>query len=277
MKTKTIITFLVLLVSLFCQAPVRAQEADVLVNKSVIDLHQLGLGDGVIIDKIKSSRCNFDTGIESLKQLKAAGISEGVMSAMITAAKPAAAAPAPPGDPNDPTAMHEPGIWFFDEGKKKMTKLEASAITRIESGGGAVWGMAWGATAKSRADLNGSAAAFQITQKRPVFYFYFEGDSGATSPNEFVLAQMEVKKKDDRRRLVVGQMNAYSGSQSGPENKDVRATTFDKIAPGIFKVSPKQDLAPGEYAFFHAGNTPIVGYGYVIGAGGRLFDFGVQP
>jgi hypothetical protein len=288
MKAKFTGAIALLLLSLM--GVVSSYAGDVLVNKSIIDLHQLGLGDAVIIDKIKTSRCNFDTSLDGLKQLKAEGISGDVMSAMILASSQgaasadasAAAGPAAGGDPNDPASAHEPGIWYCQEseGKKVMTKVEPSVITKMESGGGAVWGMAWGVTAKSRADLNGSAAALQISQRRPVFYFYFDprdqSGNAATGPNEFVLAQMEVRKKDDERRMVVGQMNAYSGSKTGPDQKDVRQVAFERLGPGIYKVTPQKELADGEYAFYYAGNAPMVGYYFVMGTGGKLYDFGIR-
>src|SRR5437870_3804365 len=46
-----------------------------LTNASIIELQGLGLGDGVIIEKIKSTKCDFDTSIAGLKQLKEAKIS----------------------------------------------------------------------------------------------------------------------------------------------------------------------------------------------------------
>jgi hypothetical protein len=290
MKAKFVgAVLLLMLVSLMGVVSSDAGDAgDILVNKSIVDLHQLGLGDAVIIDKIKTSRCNFDTSLDGLKQLKAEGITGEVMSAMILASSQAAAPdssaakPVATGDPNDPASAHEPGIWYCVEsdGKKAMTKLEPSVISKMESGGGAMWGMAWGVTAKSRADLNGSAAALQVSLRKPVFYFYFDASNqsgnAATSPNEFVLAQMEVRKKDDERRMVVGQMNAYSGSKTGPDQKDVRQIAFERLGSGIYKVTPQKDLVDGEYAFYYAGNAPVVGYYFVMGAGGKLYDFGIK-
>ena len=45
-------------------------------NASVIELQGLNLGDAVIIEKIKTSKCEFDTSITGLKQLKAAKVSD---------------------------------------------------------------------------------------------------------------------------------------------------------------------------------------------------------
>src|ERR1700679_1638030 len=43
-----------------------------LTNASILELQGLNLGDGVIIEKIKASKCDFDTSIAALKQLKEA-------------------------------------------------------------------------------------------------------------------------------------------------------------------------------------------------------------
>jgi hypothetical protein len=58
--------------------------ADVLDNEAVIQLKQLGLGDGVIIEKIKTSHSAFDVTVNGLKQLKAAGLSDDVITAMLS-------------------------------------------------------------------------------------------------------------------------------------------------------------------------------------------------
>ena len=43
---------------------------EVLNNASITEMKSLGLGDDVIVGKVKSSTCNFDTSIAALKQLK---------------------------------------------------------------------------------------------------------------------------------------------------------------------------------------------------------------
>ena len=57
---------------------------------------------------------------------------------------------------------------------------------------------------------------------------------------------------------------------TGARDKDIVGYAFEKIRPGVFKVVPKTDLAPGEYCFFFAG-TPQ-GFGF---AGGKVFDFSI--
>src|SRR5712671_5260299 len=99
---------------------------EVLTNASITEMKSLGLGDDVIVGKIKSSTCNFDTSIAALKQLKNAQVSDAIIQAMLAAYKPtapvpaSASAPAPLGDPNDPAAVHDPGVYLYQEvgGKK---------------------------------------------------------------------------------------------------------------------------------------------------------------
>ena len=143
--------------------------------------------------------------------------------------------------------------------------------------------MQFGATLKTRALISSAHAETETTNRRPTFYFYFEktesglGDTrnSATSPNEFILAQFEVREKDNQRSLVMGQLNAYSGGQSGAESKSVRSISFDKLAPGSYKVTSKEDLANGEYGFFYGGNSTMGAYG-AGASGGKVFDFAVR-
>jgi len=248
-------------------------------NDSVIELVKLGLGESLIIDKVNASQCNFDVTINGIKALKAANVPDNVISAMLAASKSTAASSnTVAGDPNDPKTTRDAGIYYSEEtdGKPKLTKLEPSVYTQQKSGV-AIFAQ-YGQTAKSRAVLHPAHAMLQSANRKPVFYFYFENTKSglgetmniATSPNEIVLAQFECKEKDKLRSLVVGQFNAYSGSQFGPEDKAIRPFDFEKLAPGVYKVCPKEDLANGEYGFFYGGNSAAG-----PGAGGKVFDFGI--
>jgi len=66
---------------------VRAQ----LTNKDVLDLHRAGLPEQVLVAKIKSSQTSFDTSPSQLKELKAAGLADAVILAMVEAPRAQAA------------------------------------------------------------------------------------------------------------------------------------------------------------------------------------------
>jgi hypothetical protein len=257
------------------------QAADETLNNDlVIELVKLGLGESLVIDKINASKCNFDVSISGIKALKSANVPDSVISAMLSASKGAASSQAAASqtadvaDPDDPKTPRDAGIYYFQEadGKAKLTKLEPSVYTQQKTGK-AIFER-FGQSVKQRALINSANAMLRASDARPVFYFYFENTksglgetmNAATSPNEFVLAQFE--RRDNQRSLIVGLDNAYTGSEIGPEAKAIRPFDFEKIAPGIFKVRPKSDLASGEYGFFSGG--------FGMAGSKRVFDFGVE-
>jgi hypothetical protein len=67
--------------------PVSTQQtrasADTLTNRDVLDMHKIGLSPEVILAKMKSSPCSFDTSVTALQELKALGISDAVVLAVV--------------------------------------------------------------------------------------------------------------------------------------------------------------------------------------------------
>jgi hypothetical protein len=64
-----------------------AAAAAVLQNQDVIKMVKAGLDDALIIAKIGSSKCQFDTSTDALIQLKQGGVSAAVLKAMVGAGK----------------------------------------------------------------------------------------------------------------------------------------------------------------------------------------------
>jgi tetratricopeptide (TPR) repeat protein len=62
-----------------------ATSGEMLTNDDVIKMTSLKLGDSVIVAKIKSSACSFDTSVNALAQLKQGGVSDAVLQAMVEA------------------------------------------------------------------------------------------------------------------------------------------------------------------------------------------------
>lgn len=62
---------------------VQAEQASTMTNKDVIELAQKKLPNSLIIQKIKNSKCKFDTNTDSLLALTSAGVSEEVIMAMM--------------------------------------------------------------------------------------------------------------------------------------------------------------------------------------------------
>src|SRR5687768_13856209 len=57
---------------------------ELLTNQSVIELKNLGLGESIIIQKIKTTAGKFDLTVGGLKMLKAANVPEPVIAAMFS-------------------------------------------------------------------------------------------------------------------------------------------------------------------------------------------------
>jgi tetratricopeptide (TPR) repeat protein len=67
------------------QVPGGQSSSAVLTNDDIIKLVQAKLPDSIVIAKIKSSSCDFDTTADGLIKLKQAGISDSVLQAMVEA------------------------------------------------------------------------------------------------------------------------------------------------------------------------------------------------
>ena len=248
-------------------------------NEDIIAMVSLGLTDDVIIDKVHAAgTTDFDTSVAGLTALKQAKVSDAVIRAMINPnPAPASVASAtkeaaPPPDPNDPRSPHESGLyWLAKQGPdKRMLRLEPSS----HPGQKATPGFG---KADVKALLPGQHAALRLTEPTPEFWFYFDekstglsqSSSAATKPEDFTLARMDAKGKE--RQLVVGHASAFGGITNGVRPGDSVQVDIQKVAAGVYKVSPIKPLAPGEYCFVPSGAA-----GAFVTYAGRLFDFGVD-
>lgn len=111
-------------------------------------------------------------------------------------------------------------------------------------------------------------------QPRRALHFYFEVKSSGLStlsyyairPNAFVPVHLDANS--NTREVTVSQANAF-GTQSGTMDKASRAFSYEKIAPGVYKVTPKSDSVDGECGFYKAA-------GVSPGGGARILDFGIK-
>ena len=62
--------------------------------------------------------------------------------------------------------------------------------------------------------------------------------------------------------MTISQANAF-GTQSGTMDKAAREFKVEKFSPVVYRVTPQEDLAEGEYGFYNGG-------------GAKIFDFGIK-
>jgi len=258
--------------------------AELLTNDTVISLVKAGLGPQAIEAKIAASRGSFDTSTNALIQLKQAGVPDSVIASMLNRSKSAVVANAvvDNSDPN-PLAPHAPGIYLLDtRSTARMVRIDPTVSNQLKTSN--LWGYALTSgisSMKMKAVIPNATARVRASNRRPVFYFYFNQNSPlaainefsagfaatATSPNEFSLIRFDPKK--DRREAAVASVNLFAGVKSGIGDKARIQFTYEDVAPGVFKVTPDAELAPGEYGFMYS-------IGAQAGATARIFDFSVS-
>ncbi len=302
MKRIFVIGFLVFNIFLSHFGANAQSKKEVLTNEKIIELVKLGLGEPIIIQKIRQSDCQCDTSTIGLSKLKAAKLSDAIILTILESGSdgqkitpsenkklsspdvnkvvPAEVASVSLSE-DEMSQLKEPGIYLSEDGLMKTIEPSVFSGTKM----GTFWGGITSGIVKSkwRAKVRGNSANLRSTNSQPIFYFVFNPDyknSGATmaglffgmpatSPNEFMLIQMSIKS--NTREAVMGEFGAFSGVSMGARDKDIREYSFEKIRTGIYRVVPKASLQSGEYCFYYAGN--VVGFGF---AGGKVFDFGVK-
>jgi hypothetical protein len=271
--------------ALCVSVPVSAQ-SEVLKNETVIQLVQAGIGDDAVIAKIRTSKTEFDLSTDGLIALKQKGVPNAVIAAML-GGPAAAVAPAELSmDSADPKVPHYPGLYMM--GSDKMIRINPTVSNQARTGNILGYALTMGLSSASvKAAIPGESAKVQTNNRRPVFYAYFEesvprslqtqgsshwssgNGSSTSSPNEITLVRLG--EKEGRREAQVGSIN-IAGAKSGVMDKDQLGFETEMLSPGLFKVTLKADLAPGEYGFIQS----MSGGGSQGAMTARVFDFGVE-
>ena len=288
--TSRLLAALTMTVSLCASA--WAQPSAPMTNADVLKLLKAGIGDAVVVSAIQQAPSTaFETNVDAVIRLKASGASDAVLTAIMTRrapTAPTAAAPAArPGSvtatpaADKPVARRDPGI-YVDTGASPdpLVPLEPTVFSQGKTGGMLSSVLTYGIKkVKLRAIVRSPSANIRTRNQRPTFYFYFADKSSgpggfggwlsaATSPNEFVLVQMTEKR--DSRELVVGEVGSF-GANAGTCSEDSVPVKVERLEPGVYRVTPTEDLGPGEFCFFYAAAQTAPG-----GTAGKLFDFGVD-
>ncbi len=252
----------------FLYANAHAQN-EVLTNTSIVEMIELGFESDIIISKIETATTNFDTSIEALRALKDQNVPSAVLAAMVNAGK------------KNSVVVEKTGIFFFNpegaEQKLLPTTFTGSKTRTLAAG--LTYGIASG---KVKSVLNSSTSRNTVPANAEfVFYFLPFKDTqmlatdwwfrAATSPNEFALVVLDVNKGKDIRELETGKVNAWVGADVGVKKDNVVGFDMTEIGNGVYKVTPREPLPPGEYCFFYQGTVPQGGVNNQ-----SVFDFSVK-
>ena len=253
-------------------------------NEDVIGMTKLGLTDDVIIAKIRAMSAavdaiSFDTGVEALKTLKAEGVSDAVIKAMInpTAGPTVVAASGSTPMTLDPN-LPPPEIGIYWKDRANFVLIHGQALSNAKAGGKAgslftngMRNQHWDAT------IDGPTSKNVVRERHPSFYFYVPEGADAA---DYVL--IKLNKKGNRREFQVGSFGGITGGKSGVKNDKKVEFKAEHVGIRTYKVALNEELKPGEYAFFMGtgeSNTMAGAHGGNRSGGfatGRIYDFTVQ-
>jgi len=224
-------------------SPTRGSAQDVLTNDSVIGMVKAGLAESVIIQKIRASPRKFDTSTDGLIKLKAAGVPDKIVEAMISGGAPAAATAQ-----GDPTIAHVSAA-----GTRQLKPARGEIETSVAPFAGS----------RQEVVIPAPRAEYRMSDKQPVF-------STNLTAEQWALVRLKPGKDD--RNLPISKNSGWGwGSMTfrqGPDPKYRVALAGEPGPDGATHMRPKDPLAPGEY-----GLVAIVrGQPNMV----QVFDFGVD-
>jgi hypothetical protein len=222
-------------------------------NKDVIKLVKLEVGDDVVIGKIKQAAdVAFDLTTDGLVQLKQAGVSPRVISAMLEKTTP----PAGP----IPNAGGGSQSQLFD-GRDDVRILIDNKEVRLPATRGdlsttGVWPVVF-----TFLDYPGLHARARTRNARPTLVIRSEHDP----KGYYYLGQLDVNDEDDNNRSlkIEQKVSGFTATtRVVPAGRWYVEYESSEKAPGVWYVTPKRDLHSGEYG--------------VVVPGGVLYEFGVD-
>jgi hypothetical protein len=248
----------------FQQANAQEPQKGGLTNKDVLDLVALGLGDDVVIEKIRTApETAFDTDLESLKALKAAHVSDAVIRVMINPKAVAAPAPvAPPtaaGPPANPDLPDDVGVYIKVRGKLAEVSPE---VVGYKSGGVMKSIVTEGLDkGHKNGTVQGPKSTLQVATDAEFIIRVPEG----TAITEYQLLRLDLKSNRREFRAFTG--GVFHSSEGAEKNAEKFGS--EKIAPRVFRIK-LPELKKGEYGFLPPGNTSGN-----IASSGKLYTFGI--
>lgn len=284
-------------------------KTETITNQTVIKLTKSKLPESIIASKINSSICNFDVSTDALIELKQNLVSDSIINLMIQkqtkvdndVAQTTIAANKNTNDKN--YTFTESGIYFLKN--NTYLSLDPTIVTTTRPSAGLF-------NVKYKSQLEGGEANYQLTNKRPEFYFNFEtvkkslndananstsnnkdnyleqlynkmgaayGHSNsnyqAISPNDFRLIKLERSK--GKREFISGKVSTMGQYDMSIDDKSLVQFKYEKVSTNTFKVTFSKDLEPGEYCFMYLGNNNNAAYMQIYGQNNfKVFDFGIR-
>lgn len=246
------------------ESPVAGKEPP-LTNTDVVRLCKLGLGDDIVIAKINQApEVQFQLDVDSLAALKEQGVSKAVIEAMLkrSSAAPTAPEPRPGGSSAGLKALtggEEEGVWLqTSQGRVRLESVLGDQSMTFAYMVSLIF-----------LDFPGLQAQVRTSDRRPSILVRM-----SKNPRGRVfLVRAEPDKDDNVRSVKVGKASPFGmKSWNSPDADWTIDCDFREVEPGLWQMTPKADLKPGEYGLLFRGGF----LGTLAATQAELFDFGVD-
>lgn len=222
-------------------------------NKDVVKLSKLQLGDDVIVAKIKQATVvDFDVSTDALIQLKESGVSARVIAAMIDRSAPSSGTTIA----NRPVAI-TPGP---DPLGQNFLIVIADKDVPLPGSTGDVTTTGFWPVVFTFLDYPGLHARVRTTNRRPTIIVHASHDPS----NYYFIGKLDANERDNNRSLKIEQKaRAFNASaRIVPASHWQVEYVASETTPGIWHVTPRSPLEPGEYG--------------IVTPGAVLYEFGID-
>jgi hypothetical protein len=212
-------------------------------NARVIEMTHKGLGDDVIIARIKASPTKFELSDDDLAALKKAGVSDAVVAAMIQSTQLSVARVKIDGNPVELRVIGE---------QKVGGRLGHTLTLGIES-------------VKNKAYLQGQHAS-AIASRNPVIEIELPANENI---DNYIVVEMD--DKGDRREIEMGSVGGTVGEKVGIRADRIVRTSAAPLGGRRYRMTAVKEMKKGEYILYSVGSAD-----FQHGVYGQGFDFTVQ-
>ncbi len=212
-------------------------------NARIIDMTHKGLGDDVIVARIKAGATKFSLSDDDLAHLKKEGVSDPVVAAMIQSTQLTSPKVTIDGNPLEVRTIGE---------QKVGGRLGHAVTLHIKS-------------VKNKAYLQGQHASL-IASRKPVIDIQLPANDNI---DNYIVVEMD--GKGDRREIEMGSIGGTVGEKVGIRADRIVPTSATPVGGRRFKMAPVKELKKGEYILYSVGSAD-----FPHGVYGQGYDFTVQ-
>jgi hypothetical protein len=240
----------------FAQAP--APAAAPMTNDDVVKMAKVGFGNEVIEAKIAEAHTvDFRLEVDDLAKLKAAGVSQSVISTMLKRSSGSTQS----GRAESPAVVptnYNPSA-YSDVGRVKLLTSDQRSVDLRAIGGSMSTTFAY-VTTLMHANFPGEKSDVRIQDRRPTLLI----KSPNSPKGHFYLVSAEADSKDGVRSVKMGNSRFFGVKNIGaPDSDNQMPYDVSPEGPNAWRLSPTKDLRPGEYGLWSSMT--------------EMYDFGIDP